>query len=181
MPRLGFLAGRVKRDVPIPAGVDNGVRLRLSGEGEPSPDGGPPGDCYCFIHVREHCAVSPRRQPSGPAVADCVQPGGARRHDPGAHARRPRRAGRPGRHAVGRSVPPARRVACPTPNGGPRGDLLVQTYIEVPKKLNADQEALLRQLAELERADVTPHRRSFLEKLRDYFASTEEASGEDQA
>ena len=39
----------------------------------------------------------------------------------------------------------------PDPNGGPRGDLLVQTLIEVPKKLNPDQESLLRRLAELER------------------------------
>ena len=68
----------------------------------------------------------------------------------------------------------------PDPHGGPRGDLLVQTYIEVPKKLNADQEALLRQLAELERADVTPHRRSFLDKLRDYFAPTSGDAGEEE-
>ncbi len=31
-----------------------GMRVRLAGEGEPSPDGGPPGDCYCFVSVREH-------------------------------------------------------------------------------------------------------------------------------
>ncbi len=50
--------------------------------------------------------------------------------------------------------------------------MLVRTFIEVPKKLNPRQEELLRDLAELEHADVTPHRKSFLEKLRDYFAPT---------
>ena len=54
LPRLGLLAQRVQREVNIPAGVDSGTRLRLRGEGEPSPDGGPPGDCYCFIQVAEH-------------------------------------------------------------------------------------------------------------------------------
>ena len=38
----------------FPAGVDDQMRIRLAGEGEPSPNGGPPGDCYCFIHVEEH-------------------------------------------------------------------------------------------------------------------------------
>ena len=50
----GYVQERVKRDVAIPAGVDDGMRVRLAGEGEPSPDGGPPGDCYCFVTVRKH-------------------------------------------------------------------------------------------------------------------------------
>ena len=65
----------------------------------------------------------------------------------------------------------------PRLRGGGTGDLLVQTFIEVPKKLSPDQEGLLRKLAELEQADVTPHRKSFLEKLRDYFSPP----AEDQA
>ena len=50
----GFVPRRVTRKVDIPPGVDNGTQLRLHGEGEPSPGGGPPGDCYCVIHVAEH-------------------------------------------------------------------------------------------------------------------------------
>jgi molecular chaperone DnaJ len=59
----------------------------------------------------------------------------------------------------------------PNPRGGNVGDLLVQTYIEVPKKLTQREEELLRELAELENANVTPHRKSFLEKLAGYFTS----------
>ena len=50
----GFVPRRVNRKVEVPPGVDNGTQLRLSGEGEPSTSGGPPGDCYCTIHVKEH-------------------------------------------------------------------------------------------------------------------------------
>ena len=50
----GLVQKKVTRKVNIPAGVDDRTRLRLQGEGEPSPNGGPPGDCYCFIRVAEH-------------------------------------------------------------------------------------------------------------------------------
>ena len=50
----GYVPKRVTRKVDIPAGIEDGSRLRLGGEGEPSPDGGPPGDCYCLIRLREH-------------------------------------------------------------------------------------------------------------------------------
>jgi molecular chaperone DnaJ len=61
------------------------------------------------------------------------------------------------------------RRGMPDPRRGGVGDLLVQTYIEVPKKLTQREEELLRELAELENANVTPHRKSFLEKLASYF------------
>jgi molecular chaperone DnaJ len=56
-------------------------------------------------------------------------------------------------------------------HSGVRGDLLVNTFIETPKKVNAEQDRLLRELAELEQVDVTPRRKSFLKKLRGYVKS----------
>jgi molecular chaperone DnaJ len=64
----------------------------------------------------------------------------------------------------------------PEPQGGRVGDLVVQTFIETPKKLSAEQEKLLRQLAELEKVDVMPQRKNFLDRIRDYFKSNEPAS-----
>lgn len=51
-----------------------------------------------------------------------------------------------------------------------RGNLLVQVYIEVPKKLTPKHERLLRELAELENNEVLPERKSFFAKLKEYFA-----------
>ncbi|MFP3980824.1 MAG: molecular chaperone DnaJ [Desulfobacterales bacterium] len=48
------VATRKKVELKIPAGVDNGSRLRLAGEGEPGVNGGPPGDLYVFLHVKPH-------------------------------------------------------------------------------------------------------------------------------
>jgi molecular chaperone DnaJ len=52
---------------------------------------------------------------------------------------------------------------------------VVQIQVEVPQKLSEEQDTLLRELAELEHADVSAHRKSFFEKLKDYFAPHDDA------
>jgi molecular chaperone DnaJ len=54
------------------------------------------------------------------------------------------------------------------------GDLLVQVNIEVPKKLTAEEDKLLRQLAELEHKNVAPARKSFFDKVKEYFSPEDE-------
>lgn len=171
----GYVARRVSVDVAIPPGVDDGMRVRLAGEGEPSPDGGPPGDCYCFISVRPHELF----QRDGRHLILRV-PITYSQAVLGATLEVPTLEGR-----TELDIPPGtqpgdvfrlRGEGMPDPHGGPKGDLLVETYIEVPKHVSSDQEELLRQLAELEQADVTPHRKSFLEKLRSYFTAEPDPS-----
>ncbi len=69
-----------------------------------------------------------------------------------------------------------RRRGMPDPHGRAPGDLLVRADVEVPKRLSPRHEELLRELAELENTNVSPHRKSFLEKLRDYFTVNESAN-----
>jgi molecular chaperone DnaJ len=165
----------VVRDVRIPPGVDNDTRLRLEGEGEPSPQGGPRGDCYCIIEVAEH----PLFQREGQHLIVRV-PITYAQAALGADIEVPTLKGReelkipagtqPGEvfRLRGRGMPdPGRHRGV--------GDLLVQVSIEVPKKLTSRQEELLRELAEEERTNVSPHRKSFLERLREYFTSGNEA------
>lgn len=174
----GYEAAKVRLDINIPAGIDDGMRIRLTGEGEPSPDGGPPGDCYCFVAVREHRLFQRDgthlilQLPMTYSQATL----GATIEVPTLHG--PDRLTIPPGTQSGEVFRLPRR-GMPDPHGGPGGDLLVQTYIEVPKKLNARQQELLRQLAELERVEVTPQRRSFLDKIREYFAGAEAATEED--
>jgi molecular chaperone DnaJ len=63
----------------------------------------------------------------------------------------------------------------PDISGRGRGDELVEVLVETPRFLSGRQEELFRELAELEHEHVSPKRKSFFEKLRDYF--TEEAEG----
>ena len=59
----------------------------------------------------------------------------------------------------------------PSPRYRSRGDLVVQFFIEVPKKLGAEHERLLRELAEVENSHVSPQRTSFFKQLKEYFQS----------
>jgi molecular chaperone DnaJ len=61
----------------------------------------------------------------------------------------------------------------PDPHSRRKGDLLIQVHMEVPKKLNQRQEELLRELSEIEQKNVSAHQKSFLEKIKDYFAADE--------
>jgi molecular chaperone DnaJ len=164
---------RVSLDVAIPAGVDDGMRVRLTGEGEPSPDGGPPGDCYCFVHVREHRHF---QRDGGNLILRL--PVTYTQAALGAAIEVPTLTGReelkvPAGTQSG-SVFRLRGCGMPDPHGGPKGELLVQTYIEVPTRLTEREEELLRELAELEETNVSPHRKSFLERMKDYFTGEEE-------
>ena len=172
---VGYLTREVIREVQIPAGIDDGMRVRLPGEGEPSPNGGPPGDCYCFIHVKDHPLFERDGQhlilrlpitysqaalgatveiPTLNGPADLKVPAGTQ----------------PGEEFTLRG----KGLADPRRSG--LGDLLVQVNIEVPKKLDAEQEKLLRQLSDLEHAVVTPHRKNFFEKVGYFFTTQHDAA-----
>jgi molecular chaperone DnaJ len=154
--------------VTIPAGVDDGMRVRVAGEGEASPDGGPVGDCYVLITVRPHELF---RRDGNHLILQL--PISYTQAALGADIEVPTLGG-----------PDSLRIAAGTqsgdvftltgkgvvdPRGGRAGDLLVQVFVEVPKKLSDEQERLLRQLAELDHQSVLPHRKSFLAKLKTFF------------
>jgi molecular chaperone DnaJ len=164
----GYVQKKVTRKVDIPAGVDDRTRLRLTGEGEPSPNGGPPGDCYCFIQIAEHplfhrkgqdliCQV-PINYPQAALGATIEVPTLDGREDLNVPA-----GTQSGEVFTlkGRGMPDPRRRG--------RGDLLVQVYVEVPQTLTPEHEASLRHLAEIENAQVSPTRKSFFEKLKELF------------
>lgn len=166
----GYVSRRVSREVKIPAGVDSQTRLRLQGEGEPSPDGGPPGDCYCFITVKDHALFHRQGQ-----HLVCEVPIGYAQAALGATVDVPTLDGR-----QRLEIPPGtqngdvfrlRGHGMPIPQRRGRGDLVVQVFIEVPKRLSAEHERILRELAEVENADVSPKRKTFFQTLKDYFQS----------
>ncbi|MEZ6092953.1 MAG: molecular chaperone DnaJ [Pirellulaceae bacterium] len=167
----GFIQREVEMDVDIPAGVDDGMRVRLSGEGEPSPDGGPPGDCYCFISVERHKIFhrDGRNLIVQMPIAYTQAALGADIEVPTLDGPKPLTIKRGTQSGEVFKLP---GCGVPDPKSGRVGDLLVQTFIETPKKISAEQEKVLRELAELEKVEVLPQRKNFLDRFKEYFGAT---------
>ena len=105
--------GRVEKTktlaVNVPPGVDEGTRIRLTGEGEAGARGAPPGDLYIFLHVKRH-AIFEREGTTVRARADQLHHRRAGRHHVDPRPRRaPSRGEDPRRHPVGQAAAPARR------------------------------------------------------------------------
>lgn len=176
----GAVPREVVLDVAIPAGVDDGMRVRLPGEGQASPDGGPPGDAYCFIKVRSHKMF---HREGNDLVLQL--PLSYSQAVLGTEIEIPTLGGR---HTI--QIPKGtqsgevfqlRGLGVPDPRTNQRGSLLVQTFVEIPKRVGAKQEELLRKLAELEEEHVTPHRKSFFERVLAYFVHEEDKENEKKA
>ena len=157
-----------KLKVNIPPGVDHGTRLRLSGEGESGPNGGPKGDLYVLIHVREH-AVFHREKYD----LHCRVPVNVAQAALGAEIQAPTLEGeesvkvRPGTESGARYK--LRGKGVPHLNSGRRGDLYVHVTVSMPQKLTTEQRKLFKKLGELLPAENMPSDKSFFDKLRDYF------------
>ena len=137
-------------------------------KGSPGPDGGPPGDCYCYISLRRHPLF--KRNGSDLHVEVPIMFTQAAL---GSKVEIPTLEG-PDELDVPKGTQSGEvfRLAgkgMPDPRGGRTGNLLVRVFVEVPKKLTAEQDELLRKLAEVEQTNVTPHRESFKEKLGKFF------------
>ncbi|MEX2139305.1 MAG: molecular chaperone DnaJ [Pirellulales bacterium] len=168
----GVVGRRVKRDVVIPAGVDHQMRVRLAGEGEPSPNGGPPGDAYVLIEIRDH----PLFQREGNHLI-CRVPITYAQAALGASVEVPTLDG-PDTIDIPAGTQPGdvfklRGRGMSDPRGRGKGDLLVQVNLDVPKKLSPRENELLRELAKEENTNVSPHRKTFLERLKNYLVPSE--------
>lgn len=168
----GMVADEVKLDVAIPAGVDDGMRVRLPGEGQPSPDGGPSGDAYCFIAIKPHSLFTrdgsdlilqfPITYPQaalGSSIEVPTLQGNTTLKIP---------AG-----TQSGTIFQLRGLGMPDPHSRGKGNLLVRAVIEVPSRLTKKQEELLRQLETVEHENQTPERKSFMDRILSYFQTSE--------
>jgi molecular chaperone DnaJ len=165
--------GRVERErtleVAVPAGVDSGTRLRMTGHGEPGANGGTTGDLYIFLEVKEHAFFERRG-----ADLHCAIPVSFPQAALGAKIKIPTLQGEtdleiPEGTQSGQVFRQKGR-GLPNPHGG-RGDLYVSINVIIPSKLSRDQRRLLDQLGQSIRVENKPAERSssFFDKVKDIF------------
>jgi molecular chaperone DnaJ len=169
--------GRVRRtrklSVKVPAGVDTGDRVRLSGEGEAGRNGGPPGDLYVEVQVKEH----PIFERNGEHLS-CEVPVSFATAALGGTVEVPTLESNvtlkiPGETQSGRVFRLRDKGVRPV-RGGARGDLFCRVVVETPVNLSAEQRDLVRRLDDSLRHDGhrhAPRERGFFEGVKRFFSS----------
>ncbi|MBN2492200.1 MAG: molecular chaperone DnaJ [Planctomycetes bacterium] len=156
--------------IRVPPGMDEGMELRVPGEGEVGRGGGTAGDLYCRIRIKNHKLFRRQREnlilelpisfpqaALGAAVEVPTLTGTATlRIQPGTQSG---------------EIFRLKGEGLPLPDGYGRGSLLVQVVIETPRRLSAEQKELLRRYAELEEKNLSPNRKSFFAKVKDFLGS----------
>lgn len=154
--------------VTIPAGIADGNRLRVAGEGQPGPNGGPNGDLYIFFSVKEH----PIFEREGNHL-HCNVPVNVSQAVLGAEIEVPTLEG-PHRLTIPEGTQSGtelrvRGKGIAEVQGRGRGDLVVHISVKIPSKLTREQRKLFEQLADTLPVDNEPHEKGLLDKVKDYF------------
>jgi molecular chaperone DnaJ len=157
-----------KIQVNIPAGVEDGTRIRYAGMGEAGYFGGPPGDLYIVLHVKEHTFF----EREGNDLR-CVIPVSFAQAALGTEINVPTMDGE---HTL--KIPEGtqsgttfriRNKGVPVLNGHGKGDLFVDIRVQTPSKLTKRQRELLQELEGITQVENRPQRRSLLGKVKDIF------------
>jgi molecular chaperone DnaJ len=162
--------GRIEKEktleVKIPAGVETGSRLRITGEGEAGVNGGPKGDLYVFIDVAEHESFERQGANLYTSVPISFTQAALGAEIEVKTLEEPEELNIPAGTQTG-TVFRLKNQGMPNLNGGGKGDLYVAVTLVTPKKLSRDQRKLLEQLAEIE--DVDFQDEGFMDKVRNIF------------
>jgi len=155
-------------DARIPAGVEDGTRIRFSGVGEAGLQGGPPGDLYLVLHVKEHPFFERQGNDLYCVVPISVTQAalGTELHVPTLEAEHTLKV--PEGTQSG-TVLKIRGKGVPVLNGHGKGDLFVEVRVQTPSKLTKRQRELLEELQSLTQVENKPQRRSILGKVKDMF------------
>ena len=166
--------GRIERErtieLRIPPGVDTGTRLRVAGEGEPGPNGGPAGDLYVVLEVKEHPFFERRG-----ADLYCTIPLSIAQAALGTELQVP---GLNGEEKL--KIPEGTQSGAvfrlkgkglADPRGGGKGDLYYHVRVLTPTKLTREQRKLMEQLGATLKVENKPADRnsSIFDKVKDIF------------
>ncbi|MGI8704753.1 MAG: molecular chaperone DnaJ [Sphingomicrobium sp.] len=160
-----------KLTVKVPAGVDEGTRIRVGGEGEAGVRTGPSGDLYIFVHMKRHPVYA---REATTLIADCpvsftTAALGGTITLPGLDGNR-----------IEMKIPAGvqsgeqlrqRGAGMSVLNGRGRGDLVARILVETPTRMSARQKKLLREFRETETGDECPATKGFVGRIKGMFGA----------
>ncbi len=166
--------GKVKKKervkVPIPPGIDDGMRLKMAGYGDAGENGGPPGDLYVYIRVKPHNIF--KREGDDLIITFPISLSeaalGCKKDLPRLLSKKPVRLTIPSGTQTGKILR-IKGEGLKNVHGHGKGDLLVKVHVETPVNLSAKQKSLLEDFQAMESEENSPQRKSFLDKLKIFF------------
>jgi molecular chaperone DnaJ len=158
-----------KLSVKIPAGVDEGTRIRVAGEGEAGVRGAASGDLYLFVHMKRHPIYA---REGTTLVADC--PVSFTTAALGGAISLPGIDGRPVDLKIPAGIQSGEQLrhrgsGMSVLNGRGRGDVVARILVETPTRMSAKQKKLLEEFRETETGDECPAVKGFFARARDMF------------
>lgn len=166
----GVVKEKQRVKVHIPAGVDSGMRLKMSGYGDAGSQGAPAGDLYVFITVEPH----PIFERDGNnillhlPISFTEAALGCKKEVPSMYSHTCRITVPEG--TQNESIFRVKGEGFPNVHGQGRGDLLVKIFVETPTKLSEKQKSLLKEFSDLEGPSNQPKRKGFVDKIKGMFA-----------
>lgn len=168
---VGRMKDKQRIKVRIPAGVDNGMRLKMSGYGDAGERGAPAGDLYVSIEVEAHDVF----QREGDDVYIDL-PLTFAEAALGAKKEVPTPLGETSKIQIAEGTQSGKLLRLsgkgfPNVHGQGKGDLIIRVFVETPVKLSEKQKDLLRAFEESETAHNHPQRKGFLERMKVFFSN----------
>jgi molecular chaperone DnaJ len=164
----GYRQTHKRLRVTVPAGIADGNRLRVAGEGQPGGNGGPNGDLYIFFTVKEHPVFERHENDLHLSVPITVAQAALGDEIEVPTLEGPHELKIPEGTQSGTQLR-VRGKGVPEVQGRGRGDLVIHVEVKIPSKLTKDQRRLFEELGELLPVNNEPQEKGLFAKVKDYF------------
>lgn len=166
----GRVKDKQKVKISIPAGIDNGMTIKMPGHGDAGESGGPPGDLYVEVHVKTHDVFERHGDDVLIDLPISFHEAalGCKKEVPSLLSGN-MRITIPEGTQTGKTLR-IRKEGFPNVHGQGKGDLLVHVTVETPTSLTEKQKSLLKEFGELETPKNNPRKKNFLDKVKVFFS-----------
>ena len=167
---IGKMKKKERVKIPIPAGIDDGMRLRMTGYGDAGDHGGPPGDLYVYIRVKPHDVFKRSGDDLSLSIPISITEAalGCKKDIPRLLSKKPIRLTIPPGTQPGK-IFSIKGEGLKNVHTHVQGSLLVQVQVEIPVNLSDQQKSILQNFQKTENEGNSPQKKSFFDRLKVFF------------
>ena len=167
---VGKIKKKERVKIPIPAGIDDGMRLRMTGYGDAGDNGGPSGDLYVYIRVKPHDVFKRNGDDLSLSIPISITEAalGCKKDIPRLLSKKPIRLTIPPGTQTGK-IFSIKGEGLTNVHSQDKGSLLVHVHVETPVNLSNKQKEILQTFQNTENEENSPQKKSFFERIKVFF------------